>query len=53
MRPDEILILPAFENGASIRLRSGLRDLQDRVSTLSRTGKMVPAEGVAPSLAAF
>ena len=42
MRPDEILILPAFENGASIRLRSGLRDLQDRVSTLSRTGKNGP-----------
>src|ERR1700724_3559471 len=42
MRPDGILILPAFKNGASIRQRSGLRDLQDRVSTLSRTGEIGP-----------
>jgi hypothetical protein len=47
------LVDPAILKRASIRLRSGLRDLQDRVSMLRVLAKLVPAEGVAPSLTAF
>ena len=50
MKLSGILILPALI-GASIRPCSGLRDLQDRVSTLRVLAKMVALEGFAPSRA--
>jgi hypothetical protein len=40
---------PSLLFGASVRLRSGLCDLQDRTSTLRALAKMVRVEGVAPS----
>jgi hypothetical protein len=40
---------PPRQNGADFQLRSGLRDLQDRVSTLRESAKVIALEGVAPS----
>jgi hypothetical protein len=53
MRLVGILILPAFGIGAIVRICTEINDLQDRVCAAPMAIKMVPAEGVAPSLTAF
>jgi hypothetical protein len=53
MRLVGILILPAFGIGAIVRICTEISDLQDRLCAAPMAIKMVPAEGVAPSLIAF